>query len=226
MENDVAVQFDFITRRIDRRIECGMYDGDVITFEIILDVGFPVAANFMRYPLRRAKAFERHVTGALCQGFDDGRNRLRRRVHVDENKSPPGFAGERHQRIFARIESFRGAEIARAGEPPVERITPTVITADEVAFATALAVRRERTGAMAADVVERAYPVVAAHGDDGITGNRQRNPLPRLGKLRFVADELPASRKDAAAFVLVHGRITITLGSQGFCGKLRHEGKA
>jgi len=65
MKNDLAVQLNFITRDIDRRIEGRMHDRHVITFEIILDIGFPVTEDFVADALHRTETLERHVSGVL-----------------------------------------------------------------------------------------------------------------------------------------------------------------
>ena len=87
----------------------------------------------------------------------------------------------------------------------------------------AAAVLHQRSGAMAADIVEGAHrAVLAADGHDGVAGKGRREVVARPRQLAFMGEQLPAAREDLTAFGLVNARVAIELRGQRFGGGLAH----
>jgi hypothetical protein len=104
MEHDFTMQFDLVAGAVDRGVQRWMDHRDVITFEVILHIGFPVAADFMARMAQRPESLDRHRARAFGKRSDHGCERRRIRIDVDEQKTAPVLAERRDQAIFARVE--------------------------------------------------------------------------------------------------------------------------
>ena len=133
-----------------------MHIGHVIALEIILDIGFPVAADLMRGAAHEAIGLDRPVAQSFVEHGHRSGKRRGIAIHIDEDEAAPGLATDRIERIVAWIESLGRTEIPRIGKPAVERVAPTVIAAHKRARAFALAILGQRAGAMPAHIVEAA----------------------------------------------------------------------
>src|SRR5579871_1099139 len=138
-----------------------------------------------------------------------GPERLRLRIGIDENQTLPALTAQGKKTVITRIEIARRAKIACRCEPPIEHVAPAMIAAGETPRADALAVRRERAGAMTADIVVSLERVLVPDDKNWKAGDGRREHRARLCKLALVTNKEPGSREDRLSLSRVKRGIAI-----------------
>ncbi len=181
----------------DVAIELRMDHRQVITLEIVLDVGLPVAGEVVAAPLDQRKA--RQGIGAVQRSQRLG-ERGRGEVEVDEHQALPGLHADGEEAVLARVEPGRIAEVDGVAQPAVQGVAPAVVAAGEALAAVAKAVGHQGAGAVAADVVEGGQVAL------GLAHQHHRRAADQLGQVvagtpdhGLVADELPGAPQDRGA---------------------------
>src|SRR5580693_6155765 len=106
-----------------------MRNRDVIALEIVIDIHLPVAIDDVVPALDKLHSFELQAAGLLRNFAEIGRERLRVRIEIDEDKLFPGFQTQREHAHRAAIKELDAFNVWRANEAAVERVGPTVIAA-------------------------------------------------------------------------------------------------
>jgi hypothetical protein len=171
----------------------------VVTLEIIVDVGFPVAVHLVGTPLGKFHIAEIELLRLVGQFAEGLEQRGRFSVEVDENKIEPFLDADGNESKVGGIEILYPFKFGSDEEGAVETIGPAMVGATkELAVpATGSGI----TGAMAADIVKAAKNAILA------TGYEKRLPeqvegeiIPGAGGLANMADELPSCREEGRLF--------------------------
>ncbi len=116
---------------------------------------------------------------------------------------------------LAGVETLGRAEVHGAAQAAVQGVAPAVVAAGELTAAVAPAVGGQRTGAVAADIVEAAQgPVGAAHRQDRPAGHLASHVVAGRRRLVFVTQELPAGGEHALALAGVGGGVAVEAGGK------------
>ena len=197
MEDHLALDLHPIVGHDDVGVELRMDHRQVIAFQIVLHIGLPVAGQDVAAPFHQRETRERRRGRQRRQKV---RKRRGLEVQVCEHQPLPGLHPHREQSIRAGVEAGRGSEIDGVPQPPVERIAPAVIAADEGLATAAPAIRHQGAGAVSADVVEPGHPAL------GVPHHDHRGAADRFGDIvsgrrdhRLVADELPGATQHLRA---------------------------
>ena len=178
-----------------------MHVRDVVALEVVVDVDLPVAVDVVADAAVVAVAFEvaigaQALVDALDEGIEVGRVGF---VDGGEHQALPHAHGELRQLDLADVEVRGGAHFRRRAQRAVQRVGPAVVAAAQRLRRQAVALR-QRTGAMAADVVEDAdLAVGAAHGDHRQAGEIADDVVAGVLQLAHVREELPAAIEDQRA---------------------------
>jgi hypothetical protein len=109
----------------------------------------------LKLALAQPRVEGRHVQG-------EGRGVL---VGIDVDEPAPRLDLKFEEPIVARIEPFRRPEVARIPKPPVERVHPAVIPADQRPAAIPALFLEQMPGTMPAHIVKRFEPLRRAHDE-------------------------------------------------------------
>ncbi len=185
---------------VDELAEALVRSGAVVALEVVLEGDLPVRLDG---PLVVGVVAERReVEPAAADDLGQRAERLgeRRRpgVRVDEDEGPPRVDGDREQREVRGVEAVLALRARGLPQGAVELVGPGVVGALQRLAAAGLA--RDRVGAMAADVDERAQHSFPVAGDDDrdVAGVR-REVGRRLRHLLGGAGVLPGAGEDALA---------------------------
>ena len=202
-----------------------MHARHVIALQVVVDVDLPVAADVVAHVQPVAVAGQR-MGGAEAR-VDAGHQRIERAgalVECGKDQALPLRDAGLRERDRADVEVLRAAHLGGAAKPAVERVAPAVVLADQFECATCRAgcarLQRargfagQRTGAMAAYVVQRAQHAVVAAGQQqrhGADLGSQR--AAGLRDLRGMADQMPAAREHALA--VERGEVRLDIAGRG-----------
>src|SRR5580704_5023655 len=166
----VAIGVGAILRVIDFAHEPGMRDGDVVALEIVVNVHLPIAIDDVVAALDGLQALELEAARLFGNFAEICGERLGVGIEIDEDKLFPGFETQRKHAHGAAVEEFHTFNVRCADQSPVKRVRPPVIaTTENILAAAAL---RDRPGAMATDVAERAQRALfVADNDDWFADN-------------------------------------------------------
>src|SRR3954452_7413545 len=121
--------------------------------------------------------------------------RSRRRVEVDEDESLPGLAPNRDERVLCRLEVDQVLGVLRPLQLALEVVRPRVIRALDPDDLPARLLEDRRTP-VAADVVERTEPTVAATDDhDVLAGDGSKEIIAAVRGFLGSADADPVLRE-------------------------------
>src|SRR6202795_1531519 len=203
----VGVVVDFaIERRVDAR--------QVVSLEIVVDIGLPVAVHAVGAALGKLHAAERELLGMGRQLAQRLAQRAGLGIEIDENEVEPFLDANRDAAEVFRIKIFDAVEFGRDEQSAVEGVGPTVVAAAEK-FAVSAA-GGGGAGAMAADVMEASKnAVVAASDEERLSDEVKGKVVARARGLAHVADDLPGGGEQPGLFVLKSGRAEIKRCGQG-----------
>ena len=136
-------------------------------------------------------------------------------VEIDEDEVFPDVDADRNKTVIGAIEVANAFEFNHAFEGPVVAVGPSVIGTTEILDAT-LVFRDDRSGMVAADVVEGPESAIVAADDDKrffvhVDGEKVAG-FPDLVK---AADDLPIACEDGVAFELSDAFVEVPGGRYG-----------
>src|SRR5436190_5056375 len=198
-----------------------MDDRDVITLEVVVDVDLPVAVD---HPVlaRGERAVERSGTKVA----EEIAERRSGGVEVDEQQAIPTLNAKLRQRDRRLLPALDALHLRRRAQRSIERVGPSVIAAlQRRALARS---SRDRTGAMTADVRQRAnFAVVAANDQQRLVGDIGREELAALAHLILMTDELPGAAENRPVLRAEDLRVVVVVRrDRGGAGKLRFKSVA
>src|SRR6202795_4552382 len=190
----VGVVVDFtIERRVDTR--------QVVSLEIVVDVGLPVAVHFAGAALGELHTVE----GELLRLGGQFAQRLAQRaglgIEIHEDEVEPFFDANRDEAEVFGIKIFDAIEFGGDEQSAVEAVSPAVVGAAEE-FAVSAA-GGGVAGAMAADIIKAAEnAVVAASDEERLSDEVEGKVVAGARDLVHVADDLPGGGEEPGLFVL------------------------
>ena len=143
----------------------------IAAVEVVVDEDLPVAVQAVRPALEEVQRAEIERRNSLHQPAQEIRQGRGFRIEVDEDELLPGFHAHGQQSVLRAIEGADAFELRRALQRAVQAVAPAVIRTAQDA-GRALLFGHDGGGMMAADVVERAQLVAAAHDDQRLAGSR------------------------------------------------------
>src|SRR5438128_2419937 len=127
-----------------------MHDGNVIAFEIIVDVDLPVAVNVPVLAGRELHGREIAVTDQRRQVCERFTERRAMRIEIHKHERSARFDSKLRQAVLLLAEALDSVKLWRAEQASFKRIAPTVVSAlkDPARAASCC----NRTGAMSTNV--------------------------------------------------------------------------
>ena len=193
-----AREFGHIAAVVEHPVQLRMDMWHVVTLKIIVYVDLPVAGNVVGFtPMQR---IARQCVGAdACIDAIEHVREWRRFAQRDEDEASPQRDARLRKADRADVEICRAAHFRCALQASIERICPAVVTAAQALRGASVA-NREGSGAVPADVVQRAQlTVVAAHDQERHPGDFRDDMVTVAIELCHVRRELPAAREHRAA---------------------------
>src|SRR6266513_1547824 len=105
-----------------------MHDGNVIAFEIIVDVDLPVAVNVPVLAGRELHRREIAMTDQRRQVLERFAERRASRIKFHKHERSPRFNSKLRQAVRFLAEALDSIKLRRAEQAPLKRIAPTVVT--------------------------------------------------------------------------------------------------
>ena len=168
-----------------------MHVRQVVALEIVVHVDLPVAGHFV------GDAAAKRVAGqARAQADVDSlrpRGEVHARIEGGEHQSLPLHHGHLGQADVLGTEPGRVGHVGRGAQTAVEAVVPAVVAAAQGARAAPVA-QGQRSGAVAADVVQAAQDaVLAAHDQQRHAGDLTHQVVAGLGHAFGRAEQLPTA---------------------------------
>src|SRR6185437_13163501 len=169
----------------------------VIALEVIVDVIFPVAGDVVVVMAMEGVGVERSLAQPRVDPGHDFRER-HHGIERRERESAPFGHGRFRQTDRGGIEIAYAVHFGRAQQAAIQRVAPAMVVAAQ-ALGVAAVTGRQRTSAMAADVVQGAQrAVVPAHQQQRHASDVRNDVVAGIGKLVGTREPLPAVREDRA----------------------------
>src|SRR5437867_432223 len=106
-----------------------MHDGNVIAFEIIVDVDLPVAVNVPVLAGRELHRREIAVADHGIQVLERFAERRATRIEIHKHERSPRFDSKLRQAVRFLAEALDSVKLWRAEQASFKRIAPTVVAA-------------------------------------------------------------------------------------------------
>ena len=170
----------------------------VVALEIVLGIGLPVTGQIVRAAQGRRGDVQTAFGQQGLQRGDMIRQWRGFGVHRGEDQTAPDLKPQAQQAEFARVEPLQCTKARRRPQPPVQRIAPAMIGADQLALAMPARARDQRPRPMAADIVEGTQgAVLAADRQQTMPGHVGRDPVAGCRRLRLVTEKQPRPTEHA-----------------------------
>ena len=108
-----------------------MHARQVIAFEIVIHISFPVALHHICAALESLHTCNKKSVDLPRQFAEAFSQRLGIRIEIHEHKVEPLLGSHRHKREIFWPKSFDALDLGGANQRPVKIISPAVITAAE-----------------------------------------------------------------------------------------------
>src|SRR6266404_1881739 len=171
-----------------------MHYGNVIAFEIIVDVDLPVAVNVPVFAGRELHRREIAVADRRRQVLERFGQRRAVRIEIHKHQRSPRLDSKLRQAVRFLAEALDSVKLRRAEQTSIKRIAPTVVTALKDSARAASC--RNRTGAMPTDVRKCAQLFIfASYNEYGFIRDQSGEVVPGPRDLLGSPDKLPCAAK-------------------------------
>ena len=195
-----GIRLDGVGVVADFAIEGGVDARQVVSLEIVVDVGLPVAVHVVGAALGKLHAAEIELLGLGGQFAQRLAQRAGLGIEIDEDQVEPFFEANRDEAEVFGIEIFDAIEFGGDEQSAVEAVGPAVVAAAEE-FAVSAA-GGGVAGAMAANVIKAAENAVVAAGDEErLSDEVEGKVVAGASSLVNMADDLPGGCEEPGLFV-------------------------
>src|ERR1700730_4774712 len=209
----LRIRLHCISVEVQFAIQPRMHARQVIAFEIIIHISFPVALHLICAALEELHACNRKSLDLPRQFAEACSQWLGIRIEIHEHKGEPLLGSHRHKREIFWPKSFDAFYLGGADQRPVKIISPAVVTAaEELARPASLG---WRSSAVATYIVESAqHPIGTSHNQQWLAHYFSREIGARTRHLAAVPYHLPCAAENLFLFSSMYCRIGINARGQ------------